>query len=386
MDERGVVRTTQPGTPVFTEDPFAGTATVFPPQTAPLPHRTNHTVSTATFRPRTSQPSFQPRRGGPLDIIVENPSSEKSSVYSEGQPSRSNAFRRKTSPSSIQRTPQSVRGHPANSFSTEDRTPETPIRGQSSQDGQQGRVHGSRDPTPEVPEEMSHTPDYYPPTDTRHSVSKHSASKSLRDDLRAGSEVEVRRHAHLDSAFDIDHVLQERQPLVPSPRGHARKQAVEETKRLHGTYNELITPTNDRAGRAVVPVDIPPVPCSTSNNSHRPSTNSVHTTVEPGRAVIPVDIQAVSSSTSNDPYRQSPNSVHTTMDSAVGISPEDVRKLTPQELRDRTVISQPSFTDYSSSSPIDERDVVHPEHKVAKGSASGTQKYALRIANPNTSF
>jgi hypothetical protein len=385
MDERGIVRRLQPGTLVFT-DPFAGTATIFPPQTAPLPNRTNYAGSTATSRPRTSQPSFQPRRGGPLDTIVENPNFGKSSVYSEDQPSRSDASRRKTSPSSIQQTPQSMRGHLANSLSAEDCTPETPTRGQSSRDGQQGRVHGSQDPSPEAPEEKSHTPDYYPPTDTRHSISRNSASKSLRDGLRAGSVVEVCRHGHLDPAFDTDHVPRECQPFVPPPRGYARKHAVEETKRLHGTYNELITPTKDRAGRAVVPVDIPPVPCSTSNNSHRPSTNSVHTTVEPGRAVIPVDIQAVSSSTSNDPYRQSPNSVHTTMDSAVGISPEDVRKLTPQELRDRTVISQPSFTDYSSSSLIDERDVVHPEHKVAKGSASGTQKYALRIANPNTSF
>jgi hypothetical protein len=380
MYEKGVVRTLkpsaihqQPGRSVFT-DPFADPRTTSCRQTTALPDRTDPAGSTAASRPKKPQLSSQPRRAGALDTIVENPNSEQSSIYSEGQLSRSHALRRKTSLGSIQHTPQSMRGHLATSLSFEDRTPETPTRGQSSWYGQQARVHGSRDLTPEISEETSHKPEYYPPTDTRHSVNKHSASRSLRDELRAGSEIEACRHAQLNLAFDIEHVPRDHSLSSRLPRGDARKHAVEETKRLHGEYNELITPTKDRAGRAIIPVDIRPVPSSSSNNTYRGSPNSVHTTVEPGRAEIPVDIRAVSSSSTNNPYRQSPNSVHTTMDSAVDISPEDVRKLTPQDLRYRTASSQRSHSPLSMKSSGQNRQVVTyprlPSHHPREGSSS----------------
>jgi hypothetical protein len=238
------------------------------------------------------------------------------------------------------------------SQSAEYRAPETPIRDRSSRAGQQGRVHGSRDPTPEAPEEKSHSPSYWPPTDIRYYVKKDVESKSLLDELRAGSEVEECGHAPLGAAFDNKHLPRARNPFATPPRDHVRKDDAENTARLQGNYTELTKPTKDRAGRAVIPVDIPAVPFSTSD----------------------------------DPYRQSPNPMHTTMDSEIALSDEDARKLSPQALRDQFVTARPSSIEYSNPSFTKEQDVVHPRRDPVEERARGFQRYAPQTTDPNTSF
>lgn len=321
----------QLGKPISTHS-LANPGSISRPKTAPIPYRNPYADSSV---------SSWPTRDRTVDGLVKDQSAGK---ISEPQPKSSRSLSKNTSPTSIQLTPPSMQACLDTTPSAGDRVTAVPKRGRKSQPAHQGRVHGSQDPTPEAPEERSHSQGYWPPTDTRRAVNGDKIpSSSLLDELRAGSEVEDCRQAHLNDVFDITHLPRERNPFVTPPYSHTRKDDSKKPSRLQGRYTELVMPTKDCAGRAKIPVEISFVPASAVNGTLRPSPN-------PSRA---------------------------TTDSAIALSDKDANKHSPRVLQARDVASRRSLVEYEGSSSTKERDIVPSRQESAHGVSNFSWKYVL---------